>query len=46
MEVLRDISAKTIEKFPVIEFNTEKMPIERVMKTLMEKPELALGENH
>lgn len=46
MEALRDISAKAIEKFPVTEFNTEKMPIERVMKTLMEKPELALGENH
>ncbi|MCO4794594.1 MAG: ATP-binding cassette domain-containing protein [Bacteriovoracaceae bacterium] len=45
-EDLRDIGKTVLEKFPVIEFNTEKMPIERVMKTLMEKPELALGENH
>ncbi|TNF01163.1 MAG: ATP-binding cassette domain-containing protein [Deltaproteobacteria bacterium] len=45
MEALREISGKVINKFPVIEFNTEKMPIERVMKTLMEKPELALGNS-
>lgn len=45
-EDLRDIGKAVLEKFPVVEFNTEKMPIERVMKTLMEKPELALGESH
>lgn len=37
---LKEISLKVISDTPVTEFNTEKMPIERVMKTLMENPEL------
>lgn len=46
MENLRMAGKDILEIFPVSEFNTEKMPIERVMKTLMEKPELALGAGH
>jgi len=37
---LRKISGQIIEQFPVIDFATEKMPIERVMKTLMNNPKL------
>ncbi len=37
---LRDTSIKILQEFPVTDFNTEKMPIERVMKTLMTNPEL------
>ncbi|GAB4421480.1 MAG: ABC transporter ATP-binding protein [Bacteriovoracaceae bacterium] len=37
---LRKCSLEIIEKFPVIDFATEKMPIERVMKTLMNNPKL------
>ncbi len=37
---LRDISAQIIRDFPVDDFNTEKLPIERVMKELMNNPEL------
>ena len=37
---LRMVGKKVLELHPVIEFNTEKMPIERVMKTLMTNPEV------
>ncbi len=39
-EILRDISLEILKFAPVTEFQTEKMPIERVMKTLMENPEI------
>lgn len=37
---LKKYSLEIIEKFPVIDFATEKMPIERVMKTLMNNPKI------
>ena len=37
---LRDVALKILKDFPVTEFNTEKMPIERVMKTLMKNPQI------
>jgi ABC-2 type transport system ATP-binding protein len=39
-EQLRDVGLEILKHLPVIGFNTEKMPIERVMKTLMENPEM------
>ncbi|MBT3584646.1 MAG: ATP-binding cassette domain-containing protein [Halobacteriovoraceae bacterium] len=39
-ESLREVSLEILKYLPVTEFNTEKMPIERVMKTLMENPEI------
>jgi ABC-2 type transport system ATP-binding protein len=39
-EDLRPISTKILAEKEVIEFSTEKMPIERVMKTLLNNPEL------
>jgi ABC-2 type transport system ATP-binding protein len=39
-ESLREISLDILKNFPVTEFNTEKMPIERVMKTLMSNPQI------
>ncbi len=39
---LREVSQLILAKFPVCDFNTEKMPIERVMKTLLENPHLSL----
>ena len=44
-EKLRDVSLEIIKHLPVTDFNTEKMPIERVMKTLMENPEILRGDN-
>jgi ABC-2 type transport system ATP-binding protein len=41
---LRDFSMQILRDFPVCEFNTEKLPIERVMKTLMENPHI-LGKS-
>ena len=38
-EVL-EVGVQVLQNYSPIEFNTEKMPIERVMKTLMERPEL------
>ena len=38
-----DLCHSTIEivkNYPVIEYNTEKMPVERIMKTLMKNPEI------
>lgn len=37
---LREVSLKVLQDFPVVEFNTEKMPIEKVMKTLMNNPQI------
>ncbi len=37
---LRAISADILNKYPVTDFNTEKLPIEKVMKTLMSNPEI------
>ena len=42
---LRKISGQIIEQFPVVDFATEKMPIERVMKTLMNNPKLLAEYN-
>jgi len=38
---MREVSQKILSEYPVCDFNTDKMPIERVMKTLLENPELA-----
>jgi ABC-2 type transport system ATP-binding protein len=37
---LREISSQIISKYPVNSFYTEKLPIEKVMKRIMENPEL------
>ncbi|MBC97826.1 MAG: multidrug ABC transporter ATP-binding protein [Halobacteriovoraceae bacterium] len=37
---LREVSAQMIQDFPVEDFQTEKLPIERVMKELMNNPDL------
>ena len=37
---LRSLALKILKDFPVTEFNTEKMPIERVMKALMKNPQI------
>lgn len=37
---LGDISTGVISKYPVIDFHTEKLPIEKVMKKIMENPEI------
>ena len=37
---LRDTASKILAKSPVIDFHTEKLPIERVMKTLMQNPNI------
>tara|TARA_R110000868_G_scaffold117600_15_gene312581 strand:- start:82021 stop:83007 length:987 start_codon:yes stop_codon:yes gene_type:complete len=39
-EELRPFSAKVLEQFDVSDFQTEKLPIERIMKELMLRPEL------
>ncbi|MDH5560525.1 MAG: ATP-binding cassette domain-containing protein [Deltaproteobacteria bacterium] len=39
-EKLRELSQKILRELPVSDFNTEKMPIERVMKSLLENPHL------
>ena len=39
-EKLREVSQIILSKYPVCDFSTEKMPIERVMKTLLENPQL------
>ncbi|MBF0288995.1 MAG: ATP-binding cassette domain-containing protein [SAR324 cluster bacterium] len=39
-EKLREVCAYILQHYPVIEFSTEKMPIERVMKTVMSNPKL------
>ncbi|EQC49180.1 ABC transporter, ATP-binding protein [Bacteriovorax sp. BSW11_IV] len=42
---LRNVSSEILAKFPVIEFHTEKMPIEKVMKTLMANPDIILDHS-
>lgn len=42
---LRSISTKILAEKEVIEFSTEKMPIERVMKALLNNPELLRKSN-
>lgn len=37
---LREFSGEVLKRFNVIDFQTEKMPIERIMKELMLRPEL------
>jgi len=37
---LRDVSKEILQRYPVIDFHTEKIPIERVMETLWSNPEL------
>lgn len=37
---IREVSAAILNKYPVVDFHTEKMPIEKVMKKIMENPEL------
>jgi len=37
---IRELSAAILSRYPVIDFHTEKMPIEKVMKTIMENPEI------
>jgi len=37
---LRDFTIHALSTFPITEFSTEKMPIERVMKELMHNPKL------
>jgi len=44
-EDLRPISTKILGEKDVIEFSTEKMPIERVMKTLLTNPDLLRKSN-
>lgn len=39
-EELRSVSSKIIQDFDVSDFNTEILPIEKVMKTLIENPEI------
>lgn len=43
-EELRESSSKIIKEFDVVDFNTEILPIEKVMKTLMENPEILSGK--
>jgi ABC-2 type transport system ATP-binding protein len=40
MDKVNELGRYVLTNFDPIEFNTEKMPIERVMKTLMERPDL------
>lgn len=44
-EDLRSVSTKILADKEVIEFSTEKMPIERVMKTLLTNPDLLRKSN-
>ena len=39
-EELRAVSASILSQYPVIDFHTEKLPIERIMKELIKRPEL------
>ncbi len=42
-EELRRVSIDLLNTFPVIDYSTEKLPIERVMKALVSNPELLPG---
>jgi ABC-2 type transport system ATP-binding protein len=37
---LRPTTVEILTRYPVVDFQTEKLPIERVMTTLLERPEL------
>jgi viologen exporter family transport system ATP-binding protein len=37
---LRPAAVEILSRFPVVDFTTEKLPVERVMATLLERPEL------
>lgn len=37
---LRELGQQILKDFPVVDFHTEKLPIERVMAQLLERPEL------
>jgi len=37
---LREVSGKILQNYPVVDFHTEKLPIERVMTQLLDRPEL------
>lgn len=39
-EIFRDVSIQLMQNYPIIDFRTEKLPIERVMETLIKNPEL------
>jgi ABC-2 type transport system ATP-binding protein len=39
-EKLRDTSIKILSEFPVVDYSTEKLPIERVLKELLTNPNL------
>ena len=41
---LRQVCSKIITDYPVIDFQTEKLPIENVMKELMERPEILCNQ--
>lgn len=43
-EQINSISTQVLEKFPVLQFGTDKMPIEKVMKELMRRPDFVNGE--
>ena len=42
---LRKNTMEILRNFPVVAFNTEKMPIERIMKTVIKNPELLRNKN-
>jgi ABC-2 type transport system ATP-binding protein len=42
-EELRRVSIDLLNTFPVVDYSTEKLPIERVMKALVSNPELLPG---
>jgi ABC-2 type transport system ATP-binding protein len=39
-EKLREITIKILDLFPVVDYGTEKLPIERVLEALVTNPEL------
>ena len=41
IEQLKEVTVQILNQFPVSEFSTEKLPIERVMKKILENPSLA-----
>jgi ABC-2 type transport system ATP-binding protein len=43
MDMVNEVGKYVLTNFSPTEFNTEKMPIERVMKALMERPDLLEG---
>lgn len=40
LDNFREVSAQILQKYPVVDFQTEKLPIENVMKKLMENPQI------